>query len=370
MYIGAAPRGDDRTLIAAFQAGDTRAGNQLFRNYRPSLIRQCESYRKQYPWLAWDDLFDAAQLAFVKALHQFDLSRSNGLNAYVRQKVRYALQEVLKDGLRRGMTGGDTDAGRWISGNPSRLALSPAEIAKGAKVSPGEAEEALLAERTMRLGMVSLSGNRSDDDPEDAERVVEVPLYHELSLRRQLDAAASERFRLGWERYKADLAAGRAVPGGVEPDGRARPKTRPLVFWSRDEDGRPQLEKVVTPTRPKGKHRRTNPKGWRRIPLTPDVIRAAHQSLAQMEGRQRQRRVLPGFGILPDPNGWRKPHPSRVVQRKRPRLRLVIDNAPMAQKGQKWNPQKKLYNAMGSSLRLESTPAWHEPWTPSPGGSC
>ena len=354
MNIGAAPRGDDRTLIAAFQAGDTRAGDQLFRKYRPSLIRQCENYRRQYPWLAWDDLFGAAELAFVKALRQFDLSRSNGLNAYVRQKVKYALQDVLKDGLRRGMTGGDTDAGRWISGNPSRLALSPAEIAKGAKVSPGEAEEALLAERTMRLGMVSLSGNRSDDDPEDAERVVEVPLYHELSLRRQLDAAASERFRLGWERYRADLAAGRAVPGGVEPDGRARPKTRPLVFWSRDEDGRPQLEKVVTPTRAKGKHRRTNPKGWRRIPQTPAEIRGAHERLEAKLAADAERRFLLGSGILPDPNGWRKPHPSRIVRRKRPRLRRLINDAPPAQKGiDRWIPTE-LLNA-GSLSRFAST---------------
>jgi DNA-directed RNA polymerase specialized sigma subunit len=90
MYIGAAPRGDDRTLIAAFKAGDTRAGDQLFRKYRPSLIRQCENYRKQYPWLAWDDLSSAAELAFIKVSRQFDLSRSNGLNAYAHDLLRSA----------------------------------------------------------------------------------------------------------------------------------------------------------------------------------------------------------------------------------------------------------------------------------------
>jgi DNA-directed RNA polymerase specialized sigma subunit len=86
------------------------------------------------------------------------------------------------------------------------------------------------------------------------------------------------------------------------------------------------------------------------------------------------RRKLDAQAALQRELGWARYRANlgraEIVKRKEPRLRLVIDNAPMAQKGHKWNPQKKPYNAMASSLRLESTPAWREPWTPSHGGSC
>jgi hypothetical protein len=247
-------------------------------------------------------------------------------------------------------------SGAWAA----RKDLPLEQIAKRAKVSNVEtARRDLEAETARRQGMVSLDELEADADGNTPlDYAARVYYSEDIELRGTLDAEAKAQRALGWKRYQRDLANGEARPGGIEPD---KPRLHPWMIdgvpWPtrsgtitiRASDYFDDLAQAAATAaeRAKGQH----------VPLTPDAIRAAHQSLARMEERQRQRRFLPGCGYLPDPNGWRKSHPSRVVQRKRPRLRLVINNAPMAQKRtKKWNIQRKHLNA-GSLSHFASTQA-------------
>jgi hypothetical protein len=363
---------DDNALIEAFRLGDQRAGNALFRKYESYLKRACRKFEREHDWLNAGDLDGAASEAFALALKNYDPARGP-FRAYLPKYVSGELRGMLEDRMRNGITGtGTTRVGRWLSGAwAARKDLPLEQIAKRAKVTSVETarrdreDEIAIREGTVPLGEVEV-----DADGNSLADCAALAYYGEdLDLRRRLDSSVKAQRALGWKRYQRDLANGEACPGGIEPtdtrlppwriDGEPWP-TRAGDVAIRANDYFDDLAQAAAAERAKG----------RPVRLTPAVIRAAHQSLARMEERQRQRRFLPGCGYLPDPNGWRKPHPSRVVQRKRPRLRLVINNAAMAQKGQKWNPQKKPYSAMASSLRLESTPAWREPWTPSHGGSC
>jgi hypothetical protein len=139
-----------RCLIQAHQSGDRSAGDTLFRAYRPLLKRRCAEFRALYPWLEWDDLFSAAQTAFLKAIAGFNLSRNTGLAAYAQSKIKYALLDVLEDRYRNGTTG-EGRVGRWLADNwDERKDLTPEEIAKATGCSVANAAEALIAEAALR----------------------------------------------------------------------------------------------------------------------------------------------------------------------------------------------------------------------------
>jgi hypothetical protein len=147
--------GEERALIRRFQSGDGRAGDELYQAHRKWLRGQCHQFRRTYGWLAFDDLFEAAQQAFVEAIKNFDVGRNNGLNAYLRKWVEPALTGILKDGMRKGTSGGDARVARWLSGDwDGRKNLPLKKIAKGAKVSIGDAKQALAAEKEIREGTV------------------------------------------------------------------------------------------------------------------------------------------------------------------------------------------------------------------------
>ncbi len=130
----------------------------LYRSHKGSLTNSCDDYRKKYPWLPWDDLWSAAQEAFVKAIRDFDLTRNNGLNAYARA-VRFALQGILEDHLRNGAKG-EGRAGKWLSGDwENRRHLTPRQIVRAMppaeRVSEANARDALEAETAIREGRSS-----------------------------------------------------------------------------------------------------------------------------------------------------------------------------------------------------------------------
>jgi hypothetical protein len=163
MYMGTAPEGDhERLRIKQFQAGDTRAGDALFRAHKGSLIKACSDYRRQYPWLDWDELWSAAQFAFFEAIHDFNLSRNNGLNAYVRPKVKYALQGVLEDGLRNGATGeGRAGNAEFRSPNKFRITYRHTD-------SLGPTDEWRRIETQEQANTIAVTARRTFPVPENA----------------------------------------------------------------------------------------------------------------------------------------------------------------------------------------------------------
>jgi Sigma-70 region 2 len=313
---------DDNALIEAFRLED----NALFKKYEIHLKRACRKFGRRYDWLG-DDLEGAANEAFAQALNNYDPTRG-AFGPYLAKWVDGALRGVLEDRMRNGVKGSGR-VGRWLSGAwDARKVLPPEQIAKLAKVSVETARRGLEAEHAIREGVVPYDTASGEDFPHepgggcfDGDDCLEVDEDTDKD-------GYLPRGDASWECYCERRAAAQLKPIGREQYERDQQMAHRHVESPAFAQGKPRLSSS-------------------RVPVVSDEYLQQCRKLDAEAQRQRD------LGWASYTAGIGR---AVIVVKGEPRLPLVIDNAPMAQKGtDRWH-MRKHFNAASLS-RFASTQA-------------
>jgi hypothetical protein len=135
------PKGTDRKLIEAAQAGDRRANDQLVRNYDRTVKGIAHEGRFRGPPL--EDRIAHGHWGLSEAIARFNLKRKNGFYAFAVHWIELKIRECVKD-WKRGGQAGETRADRYAYDNPNATAE---EVAGKVGCSLADAKEAIARQK-------------------------------------------------------------------------------------------------------------------------------------------------------------------------------------------------------------------------------